>query len=58
MSAGGAAAMASQGDGYPELTQAVSEQLATPREDLPDVMPGLGDLARPAMARWTGRPRS
>jgi len=33
---------------YPELTQAVSQHLATLRTDLPDVMKGFGELARAA----------
>lgn len=34
--------------GYTELTASVSKQLATLRNDLPDVMKGFGDLARAA----------
>ncbi|MES2160957.1 MAG: carboxymuconolactone decarboxylase family protein [Pseudomonadota bacterium] len=40
--------MTNKGSGYLELTQSVSKQLATLREDLPDVMKGFGDLARAA----------
>jgi hypothetical protein len=35
---------------YQELTQAVSQQLATLRSDLPGVMKGFGELARAATA--------
>ncbi|MCP2010904.1 carboxymuconolactone decarboxylase family protein [Duganella violaceipulchra] len=48
MSTGGGVAMTNDGNGYLELTQSVSKQLATLREDLPDVMKGFGDLARAA----------
>lgn len=34
--------------GYRALTQSVSQQLATLRTDMPDVMKGFGDLARAA----------
>lgn len=40
--------MTNKESGYLELTQSVSKQLATLREDLPDVMKGFGELARAA----------
>ncbi len=40
--------MTNKENGYLELTQSVSKQLATLREDLPDVMKGFGELARAA----------
>jgi AhpD family alkylhydroperoxidase len=44
----GATTMSTSIPGYRELTQAVSQQLATLRTDLPDVMKGFNDLARAA----------
>ncbi|MYN16214.1 carboxymuconolactone decarboxylase family protein [Rugamonas sp. FT107W] len=35
-------------NGYRALTNSISQQLATLRADLPDVMKGFGDLARAA----------
>ncbi|MGZ8287929.1 MAG: carboxymuconolactone decarboxylase family protein [Telluria sp.] len=40
--------MTSATTNYGELTASVSKQLATLRNDLPDVMKGFGDLARAA----------
>ena len=40
--------MSTSPTGYRELTQSVSKQLATLRNDIPDVMKGFGDLARAA----------
>lgn len=40
--------MAMNTSGYRALTQSVSQQLATLRTDIPDVMKSFGDLARAA----------
>lgn len=40
--------MSTSSSGFRDLTQSVSKQLATLRNDLPDVMKGFGDLARAA----------
>ena len=40
--------MSMQSGGYRALTQSVSQQLATLRSDMPDVMKGFGELARAA----------
>lgn len=40
--------MTTESTGYRALTQSVSQQLATLRKDIPDVMKGFGDLAHAA----------
>lgn len=40
--------MDTSSSGFRDLTQSVSKQLATLRNDIPDVMKGFGDLARAA----------
>ena len=42
--------MSTQSGGYRALTQSVSQQLATLRADIPDVMKGFGDMGKAAMA--------